>query len=157
MHRFILTSVVALALGIAGCGSDSSSGSGISSSKKMNELTNAEATTLCKAHQGDFDAIAKGGCVLATAALGGASVCEQQCTSVKGGIDCSATNVSDIAGCTATVGEVENCLDQMGSYYGGLKCGAQPSSNVPSCTASLRGTCGALFGGTTGGGPDGGA
>ena len=129
-------------------------GSGISPTKKMSELTTAEATAFCKAHQSDFDAIAKGGCVLATSLLVGVTGCQQQCAGVTSSIDCNATDVSNLAGCSVTVGNVASCLDQMGTYYDALQCGSLAFGGAPSCTKDLQSQCAGLFGG---GNLDGGA
>jgi hypothetical protein len=132
---------------VVGCGGsdDNGGGSGVPSNKQLSDLTTQEATNLCNAHQADFDAIAIGGCRLATSVIA-----PDQCSSCDstGSVDCTGTNTSQVAGCTVTVGAYEDCLSKMADAFGSITCTtSQSMPSLPSCYQDIQTKCPSLLGG----------
>jgi hypothetical protein len=157
--RFLPLLAAPSVLSLACSGSDS--GSGVSSSKKMSDLTTAEATQLCNANQAKLDTVGQGGCIaVAISTSQTAAACDTAkavCSGQTSGISCSGANTADLAGCDLTVGELQSCVDALSGYFGSLSCSDMGKSPppLPACTAKMQVKCSSLFGGPTGG--DGGA
>jgi hypothetical protein len=102
MSRFII--LVSLVVGsLSACGdSASSSGSGVTSSKKLSELTSSERADLCSY---SFDA--SGGAH--SKMCGGITIATQTVA------DCTSGLAAVTASCTATVDTAESCAEAIGS------------------------------------------
>jgi hypothetical protein len=129
----------------AGCGGDDDVAP-IDGSKNMSDLTNAEATTLCREHASDFDAIGAVECTVLGLAMGQGEVCETTRDACQadssGGIDCDAVDTAALEDCDVPVSVVESCLDEFGDFARGVTCDAEPPFNPPACFKDeLRAKC----------------
>jgi hypothetical protein len=152
-----------------GCGSSGSIG-GVSSSKKMNELTDEEVTKVCKALS-KYDAnMGSTDCTMQGLSADSKAECEQvrsaciaennsyETAGNSGGAAgsgydnedyCNGLDASNVKGCPATVGELDSCVKSFANYMKSLSCDildGSKSSQPPSCTTSLISKCPAVFG-----------
>ena len=143
-------------------GDDSSNGSGVSKSKKINEVTNEEAKQLCQSYSSDFADIAKSSCTFEGLMV---SSTKDACEQIKSaciaqinqgsdagadasGVECDGTDMTDMANCTTTVGDFESCMNSLVSFMKGLSCSSAGGSKptIPSCFSTLSQKCPSLFG-----------
>jgi hypothetical protein len=130
----------------AGCGGDDDVAP-IDGNKKMSDLTAAEATTLCKAHASDFDAISGIACTVQGLSKGQGAACEAERDACQGaappGIDCGSVDTAALDGCDLPVSTVEPCLDEFGDFARSITCDKEPPSsfNPPACFTEVRANC----------------
>ena len=125
----------------------------IDGDKKMSELTTAEATSLCKKHQDDFDALGAVECTALGLSMG---MSAEECATHRdacmetsgGGVDCDSVDTADLEGCDVPVAKTESCVDEVGAWARTITCdGERPDSfKPPDCLTELRQNC-PLFGG----------
>jgi hypothetical protein len=152
-----------------GCSSSGSTG-GVSSSKKMNELTDEEVTRVCKALS-EYDAdMGSAHCTTEGLAADNKAECEQvqsaciaennsyETAGSSGGAAgsgyddeayCEGLDASNVQGCTATVGELDSCVKSFANYMKSLSCDmldGSKSLQPPSCATSLTNKCPTVFG-----------
>lgn len=153
-----------------GCGGDDSgktggSSGGVSRSKQLGDLTDAEAKQLCEANP-DIVSITAGGDVCEQGAVFASTSPEEcrmlamQCEQSAGTVDvgapdagsgdpCASATASGFEGCTLTVGELGDCIRDVASFFDRLTCdqaGSVAPSDVPQCFGTLQSKCPSAFG-----------
>ena len=130
------------------CGSDGDGDGGVAQNKKMSELTQAEATQLCKDHQAEFDSVIDAACRAQGFLKADKAACEAERTSClqtsPPGVDCAATDVTDLQGCNLTVSVVGSCLSEIKAWSDKIICdklGENSLLTPPTCLQNLRDNC----------------
>ena len=145
MSTFRCALLAAGLLFAAACSDDDNGTGGGASSTQLKDLSPAELETECRAVQGDFDAVARGACMLDARDSENCQTAAAGCTE-RSGIDCDNIDASDVSDCTVTVGELESCLDQLAAFFAPISCSVGPSSMPPNCMQSVQAKC-SIFGG----------
>ena len=130
---------------VGACSDDDEGAGGGPSSTELKELSPAELETECRAVQADFDAVARGACVLDARDSEDCQTAAAGCTE-SSGIDCDNIDTSDVSDCTVTVGELKSCLAQLAAFFAPISCSAGPTSMPPNCMQSVQTKC-SIFGG----------